>query len=206
MSEALRIDAGFIVEGHGDVEAVPTVFRRIASSFHPTSLIFCRASFRVQKDKLKRNGQLEKAVEFVSRTLNGQGLILITVDSDDDLPCILGPELLRRALLARSDMAIGVAVARREFEAWYVGAAESIAGKRGLRKDLAAHPEPESLQGAKEWLTRNMSDKVYRETSDQKEFARIFDLEVARKRCPSFDKFHREVERLCEAAVRGPSS
>jgi hypothetical protein len=87
------------------------------------------------------------------------------------------------------------------FESWFVGSAESIAGRRGLRTDLISHPDPDNLHGAKEWLTRNMTEKVYRETRDQKEFARIFDLNTARPRCPSFDKFFREVERLCHATV-----
>ena len=99
-------------------------------------------------------------------------------------------------------MRIGVAIAKREFESWFIGSAESIAGHRGLRTGLISHPNPESVPGAKEWLTRNMVDKVYRETSDQKELARIFDLDKARQQCPSFDKFFREVERLCHATVR----
>ena len=202
MSDALKIEAGFIVEGHGDVEAVPAVFRRIAKLTYPTALIVSPTPFRVPKDRLRRSGELERTVEFVARTLNGQGLILITVDSDNDLPCILGPELRLRASITRPDVSIGVAIAKREFESWFVGLAESIAGCRGLRTDLISHPDPENLRGAKEWLTRNMIEKVYRETRDQKELARIFDLNTARRRCPSFDKFFREVERLCHSAVR----
>src|SRR5258708_11397673 len=39
-----------------------------------------------------------------------------------------------RATAARPDIPIGVAVAKREFESWFAGSAESIAGQRGDRK------------------------------------------------------------------------
>src|SRR5258708_7149538 len=201
MSSAWRIDAGFIVEGHGDVQAVPAVFRRVAERIYPSAIVVSPTPFRIPKGRLTRSGELERTVEFVSRTLSNRGVILITVDSDQDLPCILGPGLRTRATAARPDIPIGVAVAKREFESWFVGSPESIAGQRGLRADLIAHPDPENLQGAKEWLTRNMSGRVYRETRDQRELARMFDLSLAQQRCPSFDKFVREVERLCRGAV-----
>ncbi len=73
--------------------------------------------------RIDAGGELERTVEFFSRRLNRRGLILITVDSDDDLPCILGPELRDRASRAHPDMQIGVAIARREFESWFVGSA-----------------------------------------------------------------------------------
>src|SRR5579859_2027312 len=125
MSDALKIEAGFIVEGRGDVEAVPAVFRRIAKLTYPTALILSPTPFRVPKDRLRRSGELERTVEFVARTLKGRGVILIAVDSDDDLPCVLGPQLKHRASTARPDMPIGVAIAKREFESWFVGSAES---------------------------------------------------------------------------------
>ena len=81
MSEPVRIDAGFIVEGHGDVDAVPVVFRRIVSLLYPSALVLIPTPFRIPKDKLKRSGELERTVEFVSRRLNRRGLILITVDT-----------------------------------------------------------------------------------------------------------------------------
>src|SRR2546426_7506068 len=104
MSSALRIDAGFIVEGHGDVEAVPIVFPRIAKSVYPSALVVSPTPFRIPKGRLTGSGELERTVEFVSRTLRNRGIILITVDSDQDLPCILGPDLQTRAAAARPDI------------------------------------------------------------------------------------------------------
>ena len=58
---------------------------------------------------------------------------------------------------------------------------------------------PESVRGAKEWLTQRMG-RPYRPTLDQEPFARVLDIELARA-APSFDKFYRELSRLLGAAL-----
>jgi hypothetical protein len=83
-----------------------------------------------------------------------------------------------------------------EFEAWFLAAATSLAGQRGLRADLVPPPEPEAKRGAKEWLAANRTDGyAYSETTDQAALAAVFDLDQAR-RADSFDKCFRDVERL----------
>jgi len=105
MSSALRIDAGFIVEGHGDVQAVPTVFRRVAERIYPSAIVVSPTPFRIPKGRLTRSGELERTVEFVSRTLSNRGVILITVDSDQDLRAFwvpaFGPGQLRLGQIFR---------------------------------------------------------------------------------------------------------
>ena len=91
---------------------------------------------------------------------------------------------------------IGVVLAKHEFEAWFLAAAESLRGFRSLDTSLSAPPDPESIQGAKEWLSGHMSGAGgYRETVDQPALAARFDLEKARA-APSFDKCYRELTRL----------
>jgi Domain of unknown function (DUF4276) len=194
----MPIEVGFIVEGHGDVDAVPLVFRRIVENELPDEILICRTVLRVARDKLKRAGELERAVEFVARKVGQSGCVFISIDSEGDCPAHLGPMLLERAQLKRADRVIGVALAKREFESWFIAAASSIAGKRGLRVDLTIPPDPELIAGAKEWLTRNMVGKPYKETRDQEKLARLFDLNLAR-RAASFDKFYRETIRVCKS-------
>jgi hypothetical protein len=95
-----------------------------------------------------------------------------------------------------------VALAHHEFENWLIAAAESLAGFRDLRDDLVSPPNPESIRGAKEWLSDRMSRRPYRETTDQEPLAKRFDLDAAR-RARSFGKFYREVIRLCKEAGAG---
>jgi hypothetical protein len=105
-----------IVEGHGEVEAVPILVRRIAERVDPTLYIQARRPLRITRSQLVRAGELERAVELAARQVGRHGGILVLIDSDDDCPAQLGPQLLDRARKARNDLPIGVVLAKREFE------------------------------------------------------------------------------------------
>jgi hypothetical protein len=107
---------------------------------------------------------------------------------------------LARADSVRNGFPIAVILAKSEFESWFVAAAESLAGIAGLPLGLQAPADPESIRGAKEWLTASMlGTRSYSPTLDQPVLARQFDLASAR-RADSFEKFHRETERLLSEA------
>jgi hypothetical protein len=67
-------------------------------------------------------------------------------------------------------------------------------------ENATAPPNPENIRGAKEHLTRNMvRGRRYLAVDDQVTFAEKIDLNLARQRCPSFDKCFREAERLLQS-------
>lgn len=182
-----------IVEGHGEVDAVPLLLRRVALAIRPGLSLHVEQPLRVSRNKLVKPRELERTVELAGRRAGPQGAILLLLDSDDECPAHLAPLLLSRARSTRSDLAIGVVLAKREFEAWFLAAAESLRGKRGLSPNLTAPEDPESIRRAKEWLTAHMEPgRKYVETLDQPALAAIFDLELAR-RASSFDKLYRDV-------------
>ena len=189
---------GCIVEGHGEVEAVPILIRRVAESFYPELLIDTLRPIRVSRNQIVKAGELERAVELAARKISGQGAIFILLDSDDDCPAQLGPELLRRALQARSDLPIAVVLAKHEFESWFLAAAESLRGHRGLKSDLQSPYNPEGIRGAKGWLRQRLeSGETYREILDQPALTARFDLDQARH-ADSFDKCYRDIARLLD--------
>ena len=135
-------------------------------------------------------------VEFAARNIRGQGAIFILLDGDDDCPAQLGPELLSRALQARSDLPIAVVLAKYEFEAWFLAAAKSLRGQRGLKNNLQPPNNPEGIRGAKEWLSqRREGTGTYSPTVDQPGLTARFDLAQARH-ADSFDKCYRDIARL----------
>ncbi|MBI3300799.1 MAG: DUF4276 family protein [Deltaproteobacteria bacterium] len=151
---------------------------------------------RTPKTKLLRPGELERAVELAARRVGSRGAVFVVLDSDDDCPAQRGPELLKRAILTRSDLPLTVVLAKREFEAWFLAAAKSLRGQRGLSKDLEPPPDPEAVYNTKGWLSHRMeSGRAYRETLDQPALAACFDLDMAR-RAGSFDKCYRDIVRL----------
>jgi hypothetical protein len=197
-----------IVEGDGEVEALPILIRRIAERMDPSLAIHVRRPSRFPRSQLVRAGGVERAVELAARQVGRQGGILVLIDSDDDCPAELGPQLLDRARKTRSDLPIGLVLAKREFEGWFLASAESLRRKRGLPANLTPPPDPESVRGAKEWITRHMTrGRKYSETIDQPALTAVFDLDQAAVRSDSFEKCLREITGLIRTLTSSnPSS
>ena len=194
----MTVKIGCIVEGHGDVIAVPVLIRRIAAELYPELAIDTPRPIRVHRNQVVQPDELEQEVELAARRIGGQGAIFIILDSDDDCPAQLAPELLHRALQARSNLPITVVLAKHEFEAWFLAAAESIRGRRGLGNEIHSPNDPEAIRDAKGWLSERMeNDRKYREKRDQPALAASFDFQQAR-RTDSFDKCYREIVRLLD--------
>ena len=190
------IKMGCIVEGQGDVVAVPLLIRRIAAELYPELAIDTPRPIRVHRNQVVQPNELEQEVKLAAQRINGQGAIFILLDSDEDCPAELGPTLLHRALQVCPNLPIAVVLAKHEFEAWFLAAAESLRGQRGLQNGITAPNDPEAIRGAKEWLRQRMqSGRTYRERRDQPAFAALFDIEQARQ-ADSFDKCYRDIVRL----------
>ena len=140
---------------------------------------------------------MERAIALVAKMTSRTDAILILIDADDDCPAHLGPMLLARAKAAQGDRRISVVLAKREFEAWFLATAESLAGTRGLRSNISAPQAPELIRDAKGWLTKQRVDgRSYRPTVDQAALAHTMDLNRARSRSPSFAKLCRDLKAL----------
>lgn len=189
-----------IVEGHGETRALPVLIRRLAQAVVPNTVVDVPKPIRVPRDRLLKEGELEREVQRAAEGISEWGGILLLIDADDDCPAHKGPELLDRARRARSDRRIAVVLAKREYEAWFLAGAASLAHRRGLPGDLQAPPNPEEIKGAKEWLRNRMGgSRTYSETVDQPALTAVLDLSLARQASDSFDKCCREIERLLRA-------
>jgi len=193
-----------IVEGHGDEPALRILLRRLAE--RKGAVVELLRPIRQSRGRLVKRAEFVRAIDLAAKqTRQGDG-ILVLLDADEDCPAELAPRMLAWARQARADRQIAVVLAKREFEAWFLGAAESIAGTRGLARGTKSPLDPEAIRGAKGWLSERMGRR-YSETIDQPAFAATFDLDAAR-RCDSFDKLVRDVERLlaggCHAARTAP--
>lgn len=197
----MPITIAAIVEGHGEVKALPVLLRRVAREVAPRLRLDVPHPLRVSRDKLiRREGELERAVELAGRIVQHRGGILVLLDADDDCPATLGPALLERARRVRGDIPVAVVLAKREFEAWFLASADSLRQQGLIKRNAEVPPDPESVRGAKEWLEQNLVQERYSETVDQLELTRKFNVQTARK-CGSFEKFWREMERLLGTAA-----
>mgnify|MGYP001560904941 CR=1 FL=1 len=181
-----EIKIAAIVEGHGECEAVPILVRRIALDVDPGFVPCVLSPLRIPASRLVKQGEIERSIDLVARKLQGQGGIIVILDCDaeDCCPAQAGPQLLERARASRGDILISVVLAKKEFEAWFIAAADSLRGKRNLANDLQSPSDPEGIRDAKGWLGKHMPSG-YDPVIDQASFTHIFSFCEAAKN-PSF--------------------
>lgn len=195
-----------IVEGQSEEQGAQVLLRRLLAEMEASEVRIARP-FRIKRTRVSRRGEVERAVIQGLRSRSDVCAILVLVDGDDDSPEALAQAILEDCRRATS-LPVAAVIARRELEAWFLGAKESLRGARGIKPDANSPAEPESIRGAKERLTRNMlGDRSYVEVDDQPAFAAIFDLETARACCASFKFLCEELRRLvAEIAAIQPGS
>lgn len=184
-----------IVEGDGEVKAVPVLVRRVGMDVAPLAALDVVRPVRVPRGLLLKEDGLERYVNLAASRAGPGGGILVLLDANGDCPAELAPVLLRRARAARPDRLIEVVIAKCEYEAWFIATIDCLRGTRRISSTANVPPNPESIRGAKEWLRARMSGR-YSPTADQAALTARFDMTLARRRSPSFDKMWRAVRAL----------
>lgn len=184
-----------IVEGHGEVIAVRDLITRIAVE-QCGSWAEVAQPFRLDSGKMRKPDELAKAVRFQASRVHGRGGVLVLRDGDDsDIGC---PVELARLLAPAPDLVkvpVQIVVARHEYEAWFLAAAESLRAHPAIRDDAIPPADPEARRGAKSQLERMMHES-YKETLHQAKFSAVMDLQVAAAGSRSFRRMIHAVELL----------
>ena len=176
-----------IVEGHGEVAAVPVLLRRFVNEAQAWQ-VQIGTPIRRSRSQLVQQPSLEQAVMLALRQPSC-GAVLIMFDGDRDCPAELAPRVHRWAIAAAGGVPCEVVLPHREYEAWFLAAIESLRGRRGIRPDAPPHPDPEAPRGAKEALEARMhAGTSYLERTDQPAFSDGFSMAAAHARCRSFRK------------------
>lgn len=188
-----------IVEGHGETEALPILLRRMAVSAGIAEPLRVNPPLRVKSGSfLTDDVYFHKYVSAAAaKAVQGNGGVLILLDCEDDLPCRLGPKLLAKAQAVRSDVRYLVVLACREFETWFIAAAESLRGQLGLPTDLSPPSFTDNIRDAKGWLGARMTGG-YDPVAHQHKLTKLFDLEQARNNT-SFKRFCARLPALVES-------
>jgi hypothetical protein len=202
-----------IVEGHGEVLAVPRLlrrwfeYRRFTNFETPDLAIRARGSGAL---KCAYDHQRGIGLEhYIGLALGSRPSgILVVLDADQE--CLerskkalppLGPELQQRAQAAAPHVPVSVVVANREFEAWVIASLPSLAKHMILNDDAVkrlAATDPETLPGCKKAMGRLLGRK-YSESADQPDLAdHLSFTKRTRRRAPSYDKLLRELEALAQ--------
>jgi len=122
--------------------------------------------------------------------------VLVVLDADDDCPVELAKTILSWGRDVSPTMEIGLVVANREFESWFLAGIESLRGSRGIRQDAGAPLDCETIRDAKGRLNAFMIGETYHALTHQPSFAATLDIGLAARRSRSLRKLVAEVGRL----------
>lgn len=201
MSEGLYIAS--LVEGHGEAEAVPVLMRRILSESEAGAYAECNPPIRLPAGKFFKQGpdfikMVTLAKNKVRQELKAgrhrRGLVLAIYDCEDTCPATTGPAALAAMqAVGGTDIDCLVILAYREYETWFLAAAESLRGACGLSATLPAYPAPESIRDAKGRLSQGMTGTAaYSPTEHQAELTKKMDFAAART-VASFARLERKL-------------
>ena len=186
-----------IVEGHGEVQAVPTLLRRLVGVAEAWADVRIGRPIRCKRSQLVDETQLRKRVRLARRREH-RNTVLIIFDSDDDCPVELA-ERVRGWVAAEAGPYCEVVLAKCEYEAWFLATIESLRTHSDVMDDAEPHPHPELPRDAKGRLGALMRTS-YSETVHQAAFSDMFCMAAAYARCRSFRKLTSSFGRLIERA------
>ena len=193
-----------VVEGHGEVEALPVLIRRIAIEADPQQTLKIFSPIRISASQfLNFSTEFSRTLALAAAQCESSGSIFILLDCEDDCPATLGPEILRAAIRELPHIKVYVCLAYREYESWFIAAIESLGGKRTIFPDMHAPEYLDNIRDAKGWIGRAMSKAKYSPPLDQAALTAAMDFTSAR-RSDSFDKCHREITAMIRAKSSHP--
>ena len=191
-----------IVEGDGELEAVPELLRRILWERLLRFDILAKKPKAAggKPDLLKR---FEKFLQYA--LLEPCDAILVLLDADEECPLEQVPDLAIRAAALNLDVPVAIVYARGEYETWFIcslseSTGEHIRARLGISASVNAPQNVEDIIAAKGWLEHHMpNDRGYKETQDQAPLTHYIDLNLTHSRSRSFRRFCHAVDELVYA-------
>lgn len=187
-----------VVEGSGEVTALPNLCTRIAQALKAHDWIVDNEPVRQSRSALvderesspnrpPKNESLMKAVELAFR--RPADAVLVLCDADDDCAAFWGPQAAR--IIQERGKADAVMVVR-EYEAWLLAAR--------LDSDKIGTRAIDSIRDAKRELRKLVPG--YKPTVHQLELTRTINIDRLSELSPSFAKLTRALAKLFEVVPR----
>ncbi len=190
-----------IVEGDGEIEAVPVLLRRILEQ---------REWWHWSVRKPMRAGGLgslkkrfAQLLQYAATTEDCGG-IMVLMDLDDGCPKAEAVALAAEARTLNLACPIAIVFAHREYEAWFLASLSTVAGQYDLPPTLQYSGNVEGRRDVKGWFSEQMPPgKAYKETFHQVRLTNLLDIDRARRNSRSFRRFYHAVEELVQMADSG---
>jgi hypothetical protein len=194
-----------IVEGDGEVAAVPVLLRRLLHDHAQRFDLQIGQPIRRKEFEFRRPETVQNAVRLAKLQADCAGIILL-FDGEDDCPAQLGAQVSTWAKQAAGSTPCEVAIAYREYETWFLASLESLRGHCRITLDACSPDDPESRRNAKgkleEFMPRGAS---YSPTIHQSKLTAVADLAQTHRRNRSFRKFTKAVGDILAAMGTPPT-
>ena len=191
-----------VVEGDGEVDAVPVLLRGILHYSLPRFDVEVRRPKNAHgRGNLTRDDGIERFLKYALKEPDAGGVLLL-VDAEADVPCALACALRERVVALTPSIPVAIVCAEVQYESWFLDSIEALRGKCGIREDVEwprRHPP-----NPKAWLEQQMpEDRAYKETSDQPSLTSAIDFSLLHRRSRSFRRLQHAIEELLNACDRG---
>lgn len=196
-----------IVEGDGDIEAVPILLRYVLHELlnentwnviHPKKAHSLPA-LRKKLGKFLRYCEIEEDAQA----------ILILLDLDDGCPAIEAQQLAEDIRNLSPKLPVAIVFAHREYEAWFLASIQKIVQQEGqkyhfteaFRQDPRPPSHVENIRDAKGWISNQMLPGYrYKETLHQPSMTTLIDFELAAQLSRSLQRLRHAVTLLVQHA------
>jgi hypothetical protein len=205
-----------IVEGDGEVKALPLLLRRL---FGEIDQIY---DFEIAKPKnahgcggLTTPDGIERFVKYALIEPDCEA-VLVLIDNDatrglpenqaleDDCAPALAHYLAQRINGIHPSKPVVVVVARWEYEAWLLASLETAGQAIGLPAGIVYDGDVESVRSAKSWINQRLPPgRKYSETRDQVSMTASLDFGRVESRSPSFRRLKHALEEVVDAYLEG---
>lgn len=194
-----------LVEGMGEVEALPNLLHRLGADLGLPPIRWARP---LRQDLYTLDG-LRRGCERV-RSFRDASALLIVRDSEDDCPATAGPGLAAALAAGSYPFPIAVSLMYREYETLFLASLSSLRGRRldagsgterdGILADAEFVGDPQRIRDAKGWLSAHMPPgRAYKPTTDQLAMTRLITFDLLRERSlPCFETLERALRFLTD--------
>lgn len=193
-----------IVEGQGEVEAVPALLLKLLWEMNRHDVQVGSPRNAHGCGNLTSPGGLEKFIQHCWKERDC-GAILVLMDADEECPLEIARGFSERVQAMGAKHPVVTVIAKCEYEAWFLASLEKIAGEElqgraGLPAELMYPGDVEARVGVKGWLSQQFPEgRIYKETLDQKPMTERLDTALARERSRSFRRLWHAVEQVLTA-------
>ncbi len=180
-----------VVEGYGDVQAIPHLIRRM---LHERSIYDVRISHPFRAGDFWK---VRRAFPTLIRQLSKEASATIVLLDNDDGCAIVKREELAQLIPKDLDTHCELAFLTKEFETLFLADPDTSKRVLGIPDNVEFPSNPEEVRDAKGWLSRHMPQGFgYKETVHQEQLSSQVVLETLRQRSPSFRHLNRCIDRL----------